>query len=78
MRLAHFLVAIAALSAVVARADARTVQPWTIGVAWQAPVGHFQPHAADLPSAIPLSPSQAEQERRDRELDAKLKICRGC
>ena len=80
MRPAQFLFAVAALTVVAHRANAQppAAQPSTIGVAWQAPVGHFQPHARDIPSAIPLSPSQAEQEALDRALDDKLKICRGC
>ena len=55
--------------------------PWPgdlIKIAWPAPVGHFQPRAADIPADIPLSPSLQEQDALDRELDAKLKICRGC
>jgi hypothetical protein len=49
-----------------------------IEAAWPAPVGHFQPRAGDIPTGIPLSPSRAEQESLDRDIDEKLKICRGC
>ena len=80
MRLAQFLVAVAALTAAAGRADAQAAaaQAHVIRTAWPAPVGHFQPRAGDTPLGIPLSPSQAELEARDRELDDKLKICRGC
>ena len=80
MRLAQWLIAIAALTVAAHRADAQApaAPPGTISVAWPALAGHFQPRAADIPIGIPLSPSQAEQEMRDRELDAKLNICRGC
>jgi len=46
-----------------------------IGVAWPAPVGHFLPRGLDIPLSV--SPS-SEQDARDRLLDEKLKICRGC
>src|SRR5436190_19345933 len=44
----------------------------------RAPVGHRQPTAADIPKDAPKDPAAAEQEKRQRELDAKLQICRGC
>jgi hypothetical protein len=80
MRVVQFLFAVAALTVAAHHADAQApaAHPRTISVAWPAPVGHFQPHARDIPTAIPLSPSQAEQEALDRALDDKLKICRGC
>ena len=43
-----------------------------------APVGHRQPTAADIPKNVPKEPADLEREKRDRELDAKLQICRGC
>jgi len=46
-----------------------------MGVAWPAPVGHFQPRARDIPLSVSSSP---EQDARDRLLDEKLRICRGC
>jgi hypothetical protein len=49
-----------------------------MGVAWPAPVGHFQPSARDIPLSVSPSPEQAEQDARDHLLDEKLKICRGC
>jgi hypothetical protein len=44
----------------------------------QAPVGHRQPTAADIPKDLSKNPTDAEREKRDRELDAKLRICRNC
>jgi hypothetical protein len=80
MRLARFLVAVAALTAAAggAHAQASAAQARMVRIAWLAPAGHFQPRAGDIPVGIPLSPSQADLEARDRDLDAKLKICRGC
>jgi hypothetical protein len=75
MRLARFLIAVAALSVAAHRADAQRpiAQPGAISVAWPAPIGHSQPRADDIPSDLAFSPSL-----EDREFDAKLKICRGC
>jgi hypothetical protein len=80
MRSTMFLACIAASlgAAGTAAAQAPFARPSTIEIVWQAPVGHFQPRASDIPIGIPLSPSRAELEARDRELDEKLKICRGC
>ena len=44
----------------------------------RAPVGHRQPTAADVPKDFPKDAEDAERAKRDRELDAKLRICRGC
>jgi hypothetical protein len=44
----------------------------------KAPVGHRQPTAADFPKDLPKDTTAAEREKRDRDLDAKLRICRGC
>jgi hypothetical protein len=41
-----------------------------------APVGHRQPTAADVTRVKPMI--DPEQEKRERELDKKLQICRGC
>jgi len=43
-----------------------------------APVGHRQPTAADVPKDVPKDAAALEREKRDRELDAKLRICRNC
>ena len=43
-----------------------------------APVGHRQPKVADIPTARPKDAADEERERLDRELDAKLRICRNC
>ena len=44
----------------------------------RAPVGHRQPTAADIPKDLPKDPAAAAHEKRERELDAKLRISRGC
>jgi hypothetical protein len=43
----------------------------------QAPVGHRQPTAADVAKEQPAM-SDEERNKRDRELDKRLQICRGC
>jgi len=45
---------------------------------WQAPIGHRQPGAAELPDNLTLPPSDLELEALDKALDKKLTICRGC
>jgi hypothetical protein len=44
----------------------------------QAPVGHRQPRASDIPASVPRDPSDEWLERINRSLDRKLQICRGC
>ena len=44
----------------------------------QAPVGHRQPTAADIPKDLPKNEADIAREKRDRDLDAKLRICRNC
>jgi hypothetical protein len=44
----------------------------------QAPVGHRQPRASDIPSDTRRTNEEETQIQRDRELDKKLWICRGC
>lgn len=44
----------------------------------QAPVGHRQPTAADVPKDLTRDVEAQTREKRDRELDSKLQICRGC
>jgi hypothetical protein len=44
----------------------------------QAPVGHRQPRAADIPADTPRNADDERQQQRDREIDRKLWICRGC
>jgi len=75
MRLTTFLACVAAALVAAGAADAQALfaRPSAIDVAWPAPAGHFQPRAGDIPSGVPFLPSS-----EDRELDAKLKICRGC
>jgi hypothetical protein len=44
----------------------------------QAPIGHRQPRAAELPAA--MSPTAEDEwiDRLNRNVDRKLQICRGC
>ena len=44
----------------------------------QAPVGHRQPRAADIPANAPKHESDAWLQRLNRQIDRKLQICRGC
>jgi hypothetical protein len=45
---------------------------------WLAPVGHRQPHRADVPQHEAISAWEHQQQQFDQELDRKLIICRGC
>lgn len=45
---------------------------------WQAPVGHRQPRASDLPATRERNASDEWLDRINRETDSKLQICRGC
>jgi hypothetical protein len=45
---------------------------------WLAPVGHRQPHRADVPQSEAVSAWERQQQQFDQELDRKLIICRGC
>jgi hypothetical protein len=45
---------------------------------WLAPVGHRQPHRADVPQSEVVSAWERQQQQFDQELDRKLIICRGC
>jgi hypothetical protein len=45
----------------------------------EAPVGHRQPKAGEVPQEQELSPAEKRQKELDQALDKKLKsICRGC
>ncbi|WGR92246.1 hypothetical protein MTX26_18970 [Bradyrhizobium sp. ISRA443] len=45
----------------------------------QAPVGHRQPRASDVPSEKHLSDPNSQTSKEDAALDKKIKsICRGC
>jgi hypothetical protein len=44
---------------------------------WLAPVGHRQPHQADVPQHRAVSTWERQQQQAE-ELDRKLIICRGC
>jgi hypothetical protein len=43
-----------------------------------APVGHRQPKIADFPKERPKDTTDEQRDKLDRELDAKLRICRNC
>jgi hypothetical protein len=44
---------------------------------WPAPVGHRQPHTADIPA--PPSSSQQTLDQEDAYVDRKISnVCRGC
>jgi hypothetical protein len=45
---------------------------------WLAPVGHRQPHRAEVPQPEAVSAWELQQQQSDQELDRKLVICRGC
>ena len=45
---------------------------------WLAPVGHRQPHQADVPPYQAVSTWERHQQQLEQELDRKLVICRGC
>jgi hypothetical protein len=45
---------------------------------WLAPVGHRQPHRADVPQQGAVSAWEHQQQQFDQQLDRKLIICRGC
>jgi hypothetical protein len=44
----------------------------------QAPIGHRQPRAADLPTVMTRDSSDEWLDRVNRDIDRKLDICRGC
>jgi hypothetical protein len=50
----------------------------TASLVRQAPIGHRQPRAVDIPGGARSSPLELEQRRQDEELDRRLIICRGC
>lgn len=50
----------------------------TAQLPWLAPVGHRQPHQADVPSHKDVSAWERQQQQFDQDLDRKLIICRGC
>ena len=60
-----------------ATADPASAVP-TSHLPWLAPVGHRQPHRADVPQHEAVSAWERQQRQFDRELDRKLMICRGC
>ncbi|MET3970895.1 MULTISPECIES: hypothetical protein [Bradyrhizobium] len=59
-------------------AAARTPILLTSRMPWLAPVGHRQPHQADVPQHEAVSAWEQQQQQFDQELDRKLIICKGC
>jgi len=60
-----------------ATADHASAVP-TSHLPWLAPVGHRQPHRAEVPQFEAVSAWERQQRQFDQELDRKLIICRGC
>jgi hypothetical protein len=49
--------------------------------AWPAPVGHRQPKMSDLPPDVAhreMQPGVPPNEPKQRKLNSRLTICRGC
>jgi hypothetical protein len=49
--------------------------------AWPAPVGHRQPKMSDLPPDVAhreMQPGAPPNEPKQRDLNSRLTICRGC
>jgi hypothetical protein len=59
-------------------AAARAPIRLTSRMPWLAPVGHRQPHQADIPQHEAVSAWEQQQQQFDQELDRKLIICKGC
>jgi hypothetical protein len=45
---------------------------------WQAPIGHRQPGAADLPGDFTPTLSDPELQAVNKAIDRRVTICRGC
>jgi hypothetical protein len=80
--IAAALLVLAGGSAAVAQSGSSTVAKNPTSAdkpAVQAPVGHRQPRAGQVPSEKNLSDPNDPANREDAELDRKIKsICRGC
>ncbi len=62
-----------------AQGGSTTVQKNSDKPAIQAPVGHRQPRASDVPNEKNLSDPNTAANKEDAALDKKIKsICRGC
>jgi hypothetical protein len=67
----------------ITRTPNATTPPSTTGSAVsdpssQAPIGHRQPRAADIPANRSSADDDAWLNRVNRDIDSKLTICRGC
>jgi hypothetical protein len=86
LHLATWAAAALFCAASAAAQDARAPESRTTGSAVHeipptvppAPVGHRQPKLSDLPAESQNAATTTERSARDRELDRKLQICRGC
>lgn len=89
LHLATFAAASMFFAAAAAAQDGRARQPSTTGSAVrespsppltvpEAPVGHRQPRASDLPPESRDAATRTERSETDRRLDKALQICRGC
>jgi hypothetical protein len=67
-----------AVAVSISAATSRAPIALTSRLPWLAPVGHRQPHQADVPHHEAVSAWEHQQQQVDRELDRKLIICRGC
>ena len=71
------ILALLLLGPQIASAQEDTSTPSTTRIFGSAPVGHRQPRPTDIPYNEKSAAEQAE-EKRNAELNRKLKICRGC
>lgn len=79
MFLSLALVVLIGSPAVVAQGGTSTVQKNADKPAVQAPIGHRQPRASDVPSEKNLSDPNDPLAKENVALDRKIKsICRGC
>jgi hypothetical protein len=73
---ALIMAATAASGTAMAQEGATTPKP-SVRERWEAPVGHRQPRAQDLPRKV--QETEGIKPKGEKELDDKLKsICRGC
>jgi hypothetical protein len=62
-----------------ASAPCATVGNETTTRPWSAPVGHCQPHAADIPSSNSEAAAQQFFDQENAMVDRKIQgVCRGC
>ena len=88
MRLVFALVAVLAVGSALAQGNpdqpkqAKPAEPQTTGQGYragevpEAPIGHLQPRAADVPAEA--RDAGAKPTPAQEEFDKRLRICRGC